>query len=86
MPGAAAEGTRAVWALDQVKVYDGGPDGDADTDGRQLAVRGAGRVRAVELTPGDQRHAAQRQHHPHLRHRCGRSPSTTAARPTVVIG
>ena len=31
MPGAAGEGTRAVWGLDQVKVYDGGPDEDADT-------------------------------------------------------
>jgi hypothetical protein len=30
-PGAAAEGTRAVWALDQVRVYDGGPDEDTDT-------------------------------------------------------
>jgi hypothetical protein len=33
VPGAAAEGTRAVWALDQVKVYDGGPDGDGATTG-----------------------------------------------------
>ena len=42
MPGAAAEGTRAVWALDQVKVYDGGPDGDADTtaDNSLFAVQG----------------------------------------------
>ena len=33
IPGASPEGTRAVWALDQVKVYDGGPDEDAATDG-----------------------------------------------------
>jgi hypothetical protein len=32
MPGAAAEGERALWALDQVKVYDSGPDEDPDTD------------------------------------------------------
>jgi hypothetical protein len=32
-PGAAAEGTRAVWVLDQVKVYDGGPDEDGATTG-----------------------------------------------------
>jgi WD40-like Beta Propeller Repeat len=31
IPGATPEGTRAVWALDQVRLYDGGPDGDADT-------------------------------------------------------
>ena len=30
-PGAAAEGRRAVWALDQVRVFDGGPDDDTDT-------------------------------------------------------
>jgi TolB protein len=41
-PGAAAEGTRAVWALDRLKVYDGGPDGDADTtaDNSLFAVQG----------------------------------------------
>ena len=41
-PGAAAEGTRAVWALDQLKVYDGGADGDADTtaDNSLFAVQG----------------------------------------------
>ena len=41
-PGAAAEGKRAVWALDQLKVYDGGPDGDADTtaDNSLFAVQG----------------------------------------------
>jgi hypothetical protein len=32
IPGASPEGTRAVWALDQVKVYDGGPDEDGATE------------------------------------------------------
>jgi hypothetical protein len=42
MPGIAAEGKRAVWELGQVKVYDGGPDGDADTpDNTLFAVQGA---------------------------------------------
>jgi Tol biopolymer transport system component len=41
-PGAAAEGTRAVFALDQLKVYDGGADEDADTtaDNSLFAVQG----------------------------------------------
>jgi hypothetical protein len=41
-PGAAAEGMRAIWALDQVRVYDGGPDEDADTtaDNSLFAVQG----------------------------------------------
>ena len=41
-PGAAAEASRAVWALDQVKVYDGGPDEDAGTaaDNSLFAVQG----------------------------------------------
>jgi hypothetical protein len=41
-PGAAAEGTRAVWALDQLRVYDGGPDEDADTtaDNSLFATQG----------------------------------------------
>jgi TolB protein len=30
-PGIAPENGRAIWATDQVKVYDGGPDGNADT-------------------------------------------------------
>jgi hypothetical protein len=30
-PGAVKEGQRAVWGLDKVRVFDGGPDGDADT-------------------------------------------------------
>jgi hypothetical protein len=42
VPGASAERTRAIWALDQVKVYDGGPDEDADTtaDNALFAVQG----------------------------------------------
>ena len=42
LPGATPEGTRAIWALDQVKVYDGGPDEDADTasDNELFAVQG----------------------------------------------
>jgi hypothetical protein len=41
-PGAAAEGNRMVWGLDQVKVHDGGADGDGDTagDNTPLAVQG----------------------------------------------
>ena len=33
IPGALVEFRRAIWALDQVKVYDGGPDEDAATTG-----------------------------------------------------
>jgi glucose/arabinose dehydrogenase/PKD repeat protein len=33
MPGAAPEAKRSIWALDRVEVFDGGPDGDADTTG-----------------------------------------------------
>lgn len=42
MPGAAAEGRRAVWALDEVRVYDGGPDEDGTTtaDNSLFAVQG----------------------------------------------
>lgn len=36
IPGAAAEGERAVWALDHVKVFDGGPDGDVSTPDNSL--------------------------------------------------
>ena len=32
VPGAITDGRRAIWALDKVRVYDGGPDEDADTD------------------------------------------------------
>jgi hypothetical protein len=31
VPGAVLEGKRAIWQLDQVKVYDGGSDGLAST-------------------------------------------------------
>ena len=42
LPGAVAERVRSIWALDQVKVYDGGADGDADTtaDNSLFAVQG----------------------------------------------
>jgi Tol biopolymer transport system component len=42
IPGAVKEGKRAVWQLDRVVVYDGGPDGDVDTpvDEARLAVQG----------------------------------------------
>ena len=42
LPGATPEGTRAIWQLDRVKVYDGGPDEDADTpsDNSLFAVQG----------------------------------------------
>jgi hypothetical protein len=32
-PGALTAGQRSIWALGQVRAYDGGPDGDADTTG-----------------------------------------------------
>jgi Tol biopolymer transport system component len=32
-PGAAKEGMRAIWAVGQAKVYDGGPDSNASTTG-----------------------------------------------------
>jgi hypothetical protein len=31
VPGAVQEGKRAIWELDQVRVYDGGADSDAST-------------------------------------------------------
>ena len=42
IPGAAAEGTRAIWGMGQFRVYDGGPDDDGDTDGDNslFAVQG----------------------------------------------
>jgi hypothetical protein len=42
IPGSTPEGTRAIWGLDQVQVYDGGPDEDADTttDNSLFAVQG----------------------------------------------
>jgi hypothetical protein len=33
IPGSVPEGQRSVWGIDQIKVYDGGPDQDADTTG-----------------------------------------------------
>jgi Acetyl xylan esterase (AXE1) len=41
IPGAVPERKRSVWALDQVRLFDGGPDGDADTaDNSLFAVQG----------------------------------------------
>jgi hypothetical protein len=41
MPGIVRDFQRAVWELGQVRVYDGGADGDADTAGNTLfAVQG----------------------------------------------
>ena len=41
IPGLVPEQKRLVWGFDQVKVYDGGPDGDADTAPNTLfAVQG----------------------------------------------
>jgi hypothetical protein len=41
MPGLVTEGKRAVWQLSDVKVYDGGADGDADTaDNTLFAIQG----------------------------------------------
>ena len=31
LPGAILDGQRAIWAFDQIDVYDGGNDSDADT-------------------------------------------------------
>jgi hypothetical protein len=42
MPGLAREGVRSVWETKQIKVFDGGPDGDADTANNTLfEVQGA---------------------------------------------
>jgi hypothetical protein len=41
VPGAVQEGNRSIWALDQVRVFDGGPDGSAATaDNSLFAVQG----------------------------------------------
>ena len=42
LPGSVVAGERAIWALDQVQVYDAGADGDADTraDNRLFEVQG----------------------------------------------
>ena len=39
VPGAVPEGRRAVWQIGQLEVYDGGPDGDADTSGNSPFAR-----------------------------------------------
>ena len=40
-PGLVTEGKRSVWQLSDVKIYDGGPDGDADTaDNTLFAAQG----------------------------------------------
>ena len=51
MADVAREGQRAIWQLGQIKVFDGGADGDADTAGRQHPVRGAGHVHALTGAP-----------------------------------
>jgi hypothetical protein len=42
VPGAVPDGRRSIWELDQVAVYDGGADGDADTaaDNALFAAQG----------------------------------------------
>jgi hypothetical protein len=39
VPGMVREDNRAVWELGAVEVYDGGPDGDADTPDNTLFAR-----------------------------------------------
>ena len=39
IPGAITEGKRAIWQLKDVEVYDGGADGDVDTDPNTLFMR-----------------------------------------------
>jgi FtsP/CotA-like multicopper oxidase with cupredoxin domain len=38
LPSTVREGARAIWEVDGVEVYDGGTDGEADTDGNELFV------------------------------------------------
>lgn len=42
VPGAIPDGHRTIWELDKVRVYDGGPDEDADSeeDNLLLATQG----------------------------------------------
>ena len=42
VPGMVKEGARAIWQFDQVRVFDGGADFDADTaaDNRLFFVQG----------------------------------------------
>ena len=35
IPGSVPEGKRSIWALDAIRVFDGGPDGDVSTDDGQ---------------------------------------------------
>ena len=39
VPGSITEGSRAIWALDKVRVYDGGPAGDG-ANGSLFATQG----------------------------------------------
>ena len=39
MPGLVREGARSVWELRDLEVFDGGPDGDADTPGNTVFLR-----------------------------------------------
>ena len=52
-PGAVTEGARSIWAFDQTRVYDGGPDGLAATAG-QHPVRGPGRCSCRSVTNAHQ--------------------------------
>ena len=36
LPGSVVDAQRAIWGLDQARIYDGGPDGDADTPDNSL--------------------------------------------------
>ena len=38
-PGAVKEGMRAIWQMGQIEVFDGGPDGDADTTPNTLFAK-----------------------------------------------
>ena len=42
IPGAVTETKRSIWQLDQVRVFDGGADGDADTTGDNTLFATAG--------------------------------------------
>jgi hypothetical protein len=39
LPGVIQEGARAIWGLEDLRVFDGGPDGDAGTDDNSLLAR-----------------------------------------------
>ena len=39
VPGIIREGKRSVWGIGQIQVFDGGPDGDADTPGNGVFAR-----------------------------------------------